>query len=377
MAGLEGQTFAGYEVVSLLGRGGMGAVWKARHTMLNRFAALKMMAPELAADAEFVKRFKREATSAANLSHEHLVQVYSAGEFEGTHYIAMEFVEGETLRGRIERHGKLDPCEALAITTHIAEALQYAWNTAKLIHRDIKPDNIFLSNTGDVKVGDMGLAKTVGGPTTSLTQTGMMMGSPHYISPEQARGVKEIDFRADIYSLGCTLYHMLTGRPPYEGDDSLVVINKHVNAPPPAIFNVWPTCPVALAVLVGKMVAKKPHERPQSYEELIAQLREVHDKLKPAVAAPPVSAGEPTKVATPKPTPKAVKPRVESRVSRAGIAAGAVALVVLLAGLLLWSPWKKPSSQYSQTPSLQSSAADAAAALKLLGSVYTNAVGAE
>jgi hypothetical protein len=130
MAGLEGQTFAGYEVVSLLGRGVMGAVWKARQPMLNRFAALKIMAPELAADAEFVKRFKREATAAANLSHEHLVQVYSAGEFEGTHYIAMEFVEGETLRERIERHGKLDPCEAVAITTHVAEALLYAWNTA-------------------------------------------------------------------------------------------------------------------------------------------------------------------------------------------------------------------------------------------------------
>jgi serine/threonine-protein kinase len=222
VSNLEGQTFAGYEVVSLLGRGGMGAVYKARQPMLNRFAALKIMAPELAADPDFVARFKREAMAAASLSHQHLVQVYAAGEFEGTHYIAMEFVEGETVRERIERHGKLDPREALAITAYVAEALQYAWNTAKLIHRDIKPDNVFLSNTGDVKVGDMGLAKTVGGPTTSLTQTGMMMGSPHYMSPEQAKGVKDIDFHADIYSLGCTLYHMLTGKPPYEGEDSLV-----------------------------------------------------------------------------------------------------------------------------------------------------------
>ncbi|MBM4082662.1 MAG: serine/threonine protein kinase, partial [Planctomycetes bacterium] len=204
MEPLEGQTFAGYEVVSLLGRGGMGFVWKARQPMLNRFVALKIMAPELAADPEFVKRFKREATAAASLMHENLVQVYAAGEFEGQHYIAMEFVEGETLRNLIERSGKLDPIEALDITVQIAQALQHAWNKAQIIHRDVKPENVFLTRQKEVRLGDMGLAKTVGGPTTSLTQTGMMMGSPHYISPEQARGLKEIDFRADIYSLGCT-----------------------------------------------------------------------------------------------------------------------------------------------------------------------------
>lgn len=306
MSSLVGQTFAGYEIVSQLGRGGMGSVYKARQSKLNRLAALKIMAPELAADPDFVARFKREATAAASLSHPNIVQVYSAGESEETHYIAMEFVDGETLKQHIERQGRLDPREAIAITVYVAEALQYGWNKARLIHRDIKPENIFLSNTGEVKVGDLGLAKTVGGATTSLTQTGMMMGSPHYISPEQARGVSDIDFRTDIYSLGCTLYHMLTGRPPYEGPDPLTVITRHVNDPPPAIFKVWPTCPIPVALMVGKMLAKQRHERPASYEDLIDQLREVHGKLRPATAGPAIT-GE-----SPKATPTSVSAQSQS-----------------------------------------------------------------
>ncbi|MCX7825723.1 MAG: serine/threonine protein kinase, partial [Verrucomicrobiae bacterium] len=329
MPTLEGQTFAGYEIISKLGQGGMGAVWKARQPLLNRFAAVKIMAPELAADPEFVKRFKREATAAASLTHENLVQVYGAGEFEGQHYIAMEFVEGETLRNLIERSGRLEPAEALAITIQVAQALQYGWNKARLIHRDIKPENIFLTPQKEVRVGDMGLAKTVGGPTTSLTQTGITMGSPHYISPEQARGLKEIDFRADIYSLGCTLFHMLTGRPPYEADDALALIAKHVNDPPPAIFKVWPTCPLSLGMLVGKMLAKKPHERPGSYEELIAQLRQVREKLgrsespEPAVGSRPVAAAAAApRVATPKP----VKARLAIRDWRLVVGGAAVVM---------------------------------------------------
>ncbi|MCX6906878.1 MAG: SUMF1/EgtB/PvdO family nonheme iron enzyme, partial [Verrucomicrobia bacterium] len=355
MSSLAGQTFAGYEIIAKLGQGGMGAVYKARQPNLDRLAALKVMASELAADPDFVARFKREATAAANLSHPNIVQVYSAGESEGTHYIAMEFVDGVTLKQHIERQGRLDPREAIAITVLVAEALQYGWNKARLIHRDIKPDNIFLSQTGEVKVGDLGLAKTVGGGTTSLTQTGMMMGSPHYISPEQARGLSDVDFKTDIYSLGCTLYHMLTGRPPYEGSDALAVIGKHVHEPPPAIFKVWPTCPIPVALVVGKMLAKQRHERPASYEDLIEQLREVHGKLKPVTAVAPVSASEPTQMLpspapappTPKPavakTPKTPKPRVESRESRAGsrgpkvvIGVGALAVMALIAGAVWW-----------------------------------------
>ncbi|MCX6897366.1 MAG: SUMF1/EgtB/PvdO family nonheme iron enzyme [Verrucomicrobia bacterium] len=290
MAELSGQTFAGYEILAKLGEGGFGSVYKARQPALNRLVALKILATHLATDAEFVARFKREATLAASFNHPNLVLVYAAGESDGSHYMAMEFVEGETLRHHIEKHGRLQPREAIAIAVYVAQALQYAWNKSHLIHRDIKPDNVFLSQASEVKVGDLGLAKNVGQSTAGMTATGMMMGSPHYISPEQANARKDIDFRADIYSLGCTLYQMLTGRTPYEGDEPMSVMNLHVNAPPPAMFKVWPQCPMPLALLVGKMLKKNPRERHASYEELIAELTAVHEKLtaaQTASAAPP------------------------------------------------------------------------------------------
>jgi eukaryotic-like serine/threonine-protein kinase len=302
VAQFTGQFFAGYEIIARLGQGGMGSVYKARQPKLDRLVALKVMSSELAVDPDFVARFKREASAAASLSHPNIVQVYAAGEYENTPFIAMEFVDGDTLKQHIERHGRLDPREAIAVVVYVTRALQYAWNRVKLIHRDIKPDNIFLSRAGEVKVGDLGLAKTVGGAATSLTQTGMMMGSPHYISPEQARGDSDIDFRADIYSLGCTFFHMLTGQPPYTGTDPLSVISKHVNDPPPAIFKVWPACPIPVALLVGRMLSKRRHERPKDYEDLIEQLEGLREKLKSATAAEPAKAPLPaSSPSTPRP----------------------------------------------------------------------------
>jgi formylglycine-generating enzyme required for sulfatase activity len=327
-----------------------------------------------------------------------MVLVHSAAQEQGLYYIIMEFVEGRSLDEHIARHGRLDPREAIAVTIHIAQALQYAWNKAKIIHRDIKPANVFLSTAGEVKVGDLGLAKSVGQTGGDLTQTGTAMGSPHYISPEQARGVREVDFRADIYSLGCTLYHMLTGQPPYDGADSMAIMMKHVTDPPPAIFKALPGCPPPLGMLVGKMLAKNPAERHQSYEQLIADLYAVTEKMEAAAAGHAVGRGSAEPAAAP--ALKPVKPRIENRGLKIAIAAAAAA-VVLIGGLLLWSPWKgrtdeqgrhedaktetsSASAQLSKTPILQHSAASAAdsalqhsAALQLLGSVYTNAVGAE
>ena len=256
MADLLGQSFAGCTIIAELGRGGFGSVYKARQTELNRLVAVKVLSRDLSEDPEYVSRFKREAASAGGLSHVNIVQVYAAGTFEQLHYFVMEFVDGESLQRRIEREGKLAPTEALAICMYVAEALDYAWKRVKLIHRDIKPANIFIAHSGDVKLGDLGLAK-IADASTEFTRTGTVMGSPNFISPEQAQAKKEIDFRADIYSLGCTLYHMVTGCLPYEGaGDALAIIHKHVYDPPPAIFTVWPTCPMPLAMLVGKMVAK-------------------------------------------------------------------------------------------------------------------------
>lgn len=295
---LEGQTMAGFKVLELLGKGGMGAVYRARQPALKRFIALKVLPPFLADDAEFVSRFRREAAAAANLSHPNLVQVYTAGVCDGTHYIAMELVDGEPLRARLTREGRIAPADALAICRDVAEALKHAWERSRLIHRDIKPGNIFLAKTGEVKLGDLGLAKTLGGESTELTETGAAVGSPHYISPEQAEGSKEIDFRADIYSLGCTLYHLLTGQTPYEGDNSVMIMASHVTQPPPDILQKWPACPMPLALLLARMLKKKPRERHASYEELIAEIRAVREQVlslpKPPQPPPMQSDSRPT-----------------------------------------------------------------------------------
>ena len=364
MAELEGQTFAGYEIISKLGEGGMGTVYKARQPMLNRLIALKVLPAHLAKDGDFVARFKREANSAAALSHQNLVRVYSAGESDGTHYIAMEFVEGHSLRDHIEQKGRLNSDEALAICYYVADGLRYAWNRGQFIHRDIKPDNVFLSNTGEVKVGDMGLAKRVGAETTGLTQTGTAMGSPHYVSPEQAQGKKDIDFRADIYSLGCTLFHMVTGQTPYDGTDAMSVMMMHVNNLPPAMLKVWPQCPMPLVMLIGRMLKKNPRERHQSYEELQAEIMTVRDKIARRPSGV-VAAVTPVPTATPKPQPAASAPKARPTAAPpknspvALYAIAGVAALAVIAGAVFFLKGKggSPSSATvaSQTPRFPSS----------------------
>ncbi len=267
-------TIGDFEVVDKLGQGGMGAVYRARQVSLGRLVALKILPTQFEEDEDFVGRFQREARLAGSLNHPNLVRVYASGVADGSHFIAMELVEGETLSRRIKR-GSMAMNEGIRVCLDVARALQCGWQRAQLIHRDIKPSNIYLSQSGEVKLGDLGLAKSLLGNTTGITHAGATMGTPHYISPEQARGDKAIDFRADIYSLGCTLFQCLTGRTPYEGTDPLSVINLHLSGPPPALLKVLPSCPIPLARLVGKMVKKQRHERHQSYEELIEQIESV------------------------------------------------------------------------------------------------------
>jgi hypothetical protein len=336
MQDLTGQNFGGYELLAKLGQGGMGAVYKARQPLLNRLVALKVMAPHLAADQSFVARFLHEAAAAANLSHPNLVQVFTAGESAGCYFIAMEFVDGESLGRRLARKGAMDPREALAVIVYATQALAYAWQKTRLIHRDIKPDNIFLSSAGEVKLGDLGLAKNLGENSLELTQSGLMMGSPHYISPEQARAVKDLDFRADIYSLGCTFFKMLTGRPPYDGDNALNVILQHINEPTPDVFQHCPACPEQLGRLVLRMMAKKREDRAQSYEELLAELVRIHEALKHPGSGGAIS--PPVTVAQPAPLPP---PHRQTLVT---IALGAT-LLVAVAGVLLWAPWNKLAEQ--------------------------------
>jgi len=242
------------------------------------------------------------------------------------------------------------------VTIYVAQALQHAWNKARLIHRDIKPENIFLSYGGEVKVGDLGLAKSLDETDAVLTTTGVTMGSPHYISPEQARAMKDMDFRADIYSLGCTLFHMLTGRPPFDAEDTFSIMMKHVKEPPPVITEIWPDCPPSLAALLGRMLTKDRNARPQSYEKLITELVAIHDELKSSSSPSPISPVEPTKSFMAKLIPV---PR-RKLAGMAGAVAGAL-VAAAIAGLWWWFSWEAGDEESGKEPTTGVQSADSPA----------------
>jgi len=325
----KGQRLGEFEIIQRLGQGGMGDVYKARQISLERFVALKTLQSSLTEDEDYIARFRQEARAAAVLSHPNLVQVISAGESEGLHWFAMEYVAGESARERLKRKGRLDPREAIAIAIHTATALDYGWRKAGLIHRDIKPENIFLSVDGEVKLGDLGLAKSAL-QTHGITTSGAAMGTPRYMSPEQAQAMKNVDLRADIYSLGCTLYHLLSGMPPYDDRSALAIIMKHANAPVPDLRTVWPECPAELAAVVAKMMQKQAAARPQSYEEVNADLRRAFETLS--------SASVPSVVAV---TQKRAAVAKKRRVPMAAWAGGGVASLAAFAALVHVAPWKK------------------------------------
>jgi eukaryotic-like serine/threonine-protein kinase len=274
-AGVE-HGFAGYELIEEVGCGASGWVYKALEPGLSRTIALKVLAPRLSHDGEFMERFLHEASLASRLHHPHLVGMHAAGECDGIFFVAMEYVEGESLRCRLDRKGRMDAAEAVAICTYVAQALSCAWEETGLVHCDIKPENIFLSRQGVVKVGDLGLAEAV---VLSLTVGGFPPSLAPYMSPEQALGAEDLDFRSDVYSLGCTLHHMVLGRPPFMADDLMALLLKHVGEALPDPRNFWPACPAPLARLIRRMLAKQRDERHGSYDELLAELAVVDDSL--------------------------------------------------------------------------------------------------
>jgi len=319
----RGEVIGDYEVLGKLGQGGMGAVYRARQISLDRVVALKVLPQQFADDPDFVSRFQREARVATSFHHANLVAVYSSGQADGVHFIAMELVEGENLHQRLKR-GALSIAEALRICADVARGLQYGWETAQLVHRDIKPSNIYVSEGGVVKLGDLGLAKSLSSNTTGITHTGAMMGTPHYMSPEQARGDKTIDFHADIYSLGCTLYEMLAGQPPFVAADPLAVVRKHMDTAPPSLLTRLPGCPMPLARLVGKMLKKYKLERHLTYAHLIAEIEQVSGLIESGEAQPSLA---PT---APRQTPAPVKEPFEWTSTIVGVLILAAILVIFL-----------------------------------------------
>ena len=276
---LRGRRLAHFELLEAIGVGGMAAVLRARDTQLDRIVALKILPPEMANDSENVHRFHQEARSAAKLDHENIARVFFCGEDQRLHFIAFEFVEGENLRTILERRGRLPVGETLHYMLQVAAGLAHA-AARGVVHRDIKPSNIIITPSGRAKVVDMGLARCLEGrPDKGLTHSGVTLGTFDYISPEQALEPRDADVRSDIYSLGCTFYHMLTGQTPVPEGTAAKKLHHHQHIKPTDPRELAPNIPDEVAMILARMMAKNPRDRYQTPEQLVHDLLRAARKL--------------------------------------------------------------------------------------------------
>jgi serine/threonine-protein kinase len=275
---MQGEVIAGrYELLELIGKGGMSSVYKAHDRLLDRQIAVKILHPHFTEDEEYVERFRREARAVAQLSHPNIVTVIDRGEDEGRQYIVFEYVEGENLKQLLERTGPMPVRDALLLALQAARALAFAHGRG-LIHRDVKPQNVLLNADGQAKMTDFGIARSV--DVQGVTITGTVLGTSEYIAPEQARG-ERVDAQTDVYSLGVVLYELLVGSVPYEGETFVTVALKHVNEPVPPVLERRPDVPPRVALAVERAMAKSRDERFSSMEELVDELEGCLDELDP------------------------------------------------------------------------------------------------
>lgn len=274
-----GLRIAHFEVAERIGSGGMGAVFRAMDLELHRDVALKVMHPSIAADPSLVARFRNEARACAQLNHDNLARVFFTGEQDGVHFIAYEFADGQTIKELIVQHGRLNPSETVNYAIQATLALSHV-DAAGIVHRDIKPSNIILTSKGRVKVVDLGLARRdIEDSIGDITVAGTTLGTFDYMSPEQARDPRATDIRSDIYSLGCTVYHMLTGQPPYPDGNAFQKVLDHQGKEPPDPRTYSADVPAELAVAVQKMMNTNPERRYQDPGQLLADLMMVAGRL--------------------------------------------------------------------------------------------------
>jgi Protein kinase domain len=374
-----------YELGASLGRGGMASVYRGTDRVLGRTVAVKVLADRFAGDDKFVTRFRREAQAAAGLNHPNVVSVFDTGDDAEAHYIVMEFVEGDTLADVLRREGKLAPGRAVAIADDAATALQAAHDSG-LVHRDVKPGNIMIDREARVKVMDFGIARAAADDT--LTQTGMVLGTASYLSPEQAQGMP-VDARSDVYSLGCVLYEMLAGQPPFTGESPVAIAYKHVNEDPAPLSETEPKVSPQLEAVVMRALAKEPDRRfptAQAFREALADAVSTEPM--------PVAAGGDTAVMPPTTTPMtAAGPpqgppdRGRNWIPIALLVAALIALIGIVALTLAGQeePGQRqrpqqeaespPPEEESPPPALE--AASPEEAFGVLEAVVTDAVGSE
>ncbi len=269
---LLGTTLGPYRLEQFIGGGGMGAVFRAHDTTLDRVVAVKVLAGRQADDEEMLRRFRNEAQSAARLDHENIGRVHAVGSEAGWHFIVLEYIEGRNVRDIVRDEGPFDVARTVDVAIQVADALEHASERA-VVHRDIKPSNIVITPAGRARIVDMGLARLhqMAGDR-DLTISGMTLGTFDYISPEQARDPREADVRSDLYSLGCTMFFMLVGRPPFADGTMVQKLLQHQQEQPPAIEKLRPDVPRRLAGIIARLMAKKPGDRYQRPADLVADL---------------------------------------------------------------------------------------------------------
>jgi serine/threonine-protein kinase len=263
-----GRRIGGYEIISKLGEGGLGVVYKARQLSMGRIVAIKVLHEKWMTDEEFRKRFLVEARLVGRLSHTNLVQVFDVGRYKSTYYYSMEFVDGETVEDIIDRDGGMAVLQSLEVIFQMVRAIQYL-HQYSIVHRDIKPGNIMLGHTGVAKLGDFGFVKT--NLDSLISSEGEVLGTPDYISPEAAMGATDLDFRSDVYSLGATFYHMICGAPPFKGTPS-EVMDRHIKEAPPSLKTINASLSDHVCLVVEKMMAKRRENRYQNASELFDDL---------------------------------------------------------------------------------------------------------
>jgi len=275
----KGAKIAGYIIGKRIGIGGMGEVYIAEQISMKRTVAIKILQSELASDKGYLERFFREVRTLAQIEHPNIVRAIEAGVDGNTYFFSMTYINGSDVKRMLDEGKKFSELQGLKIGLDVANALKYVWDKHKLLHRDIKPANIMLTPENEVKLMDLGISKKLQGEDADITIAGMMVGSPQYISPEQARAEKDIDFRADMYSLGATLFHILTGHTPYPGDSGMTVVAHHLSSPVPDPRNFNQNISSQTADMLMKMMQKDKIDRYSSWDELINEIKKIISNL--------------------------------------------------------------------------------------------------